>query len=93
MRLLLDRAIGEAPDRAEDCLAEIVALGDEAPPGWRDMVATDYPQLLPLLRQVDWKRIRGLLDRATGQRADGAKVYLREIVAFAEKGAAPDRKA
>jgi hypothetical protein len=88
-RLLLDKAIGEAPVRAEGYLREIVALGDEAPPGWWDLVATDYPKLLPMLRQIDWNCIRDLLDLATGQRSDDEKLYLREVVALAEKGWAP----
>src|SRR5262249_36768821 len=88
IRRLLHMASRQTPKRAL-YLKEIDTLEAEAPPAWRDMIATDDPQLVPLLRQHDLARIRFLLDRASNQTPDDAKVFLREIVTLAEKGAAP----
>jgi hypothetical protein len=54
IRLLLDTATGQTPDHAKIFLREIVTLAEKgaAPPGWRDMVETEYPQLVPLLDYV-----------------------------------------
>src|SRR5262249_24129294 len=89
IRRLLDMAADQTPDGAMLYLTAIGMLEAEAPPNWRDMVAPDYPQLVPLLWQVEWERIRSLLAMATGQTPDGAKIYLRDIVTRAENGAAP----
>jgi hypothetical protein len=67
VRLLLDRAIGETPDRAMRCVAEAAGLADDQLPGWRDKLATDHPKLVPMLRQIDWSFIRARLNAASHQ--------------------------
>jgi RNA polymerase sigma factor (sigma-70 family) len=54
IRPFLDMATFQNPDNAKLYLREIVTLVEEgaAPPGWRDRVATEYPQLVPLLDNV-----------------------------------------
>src|SRR5437764_4279832 len=51
IRRLLDIATGQKPEQAKVCLREIVTIAREgaAPPGWREMVEAEYPQLVSLL--------------------------------------------
>jgi RNA polymerase sigma factor (sigma-70 family) len=54
IRRLLAMATGQTPDRAKVLLREIVTLAESgaAPPGWRNMVATESPQHVDLLDYV-----------------------------------------
>jgi DNA-directed RNA polymerase specialized sigma subunit len=53
IRYFLEAANGQTPENAKLYLREIVAIAEdgELPPGWRQMVANDYPQHVSLL---DW---------------------------------------
>jgi len=61
IRALLNRAIGQTPEIAKRFLREVVAIDEAgaAPPGWREMVESEYPQFVGPLNWVSRHDVDG----------------------------------